>query len=567
MAEQYSGVQTVGSDTDKRGTILMKRLSTLQKHRANWEHHWQEVADYVIPRKADITKKRTGGDKRTELIFDGTAIHAAELMSASLHGMLTNASTPWFALRYTNDEFEEDDEANEWLQGATDVMYREIARSNFHEAIHELYTDLVCFGTAVMFADTDNDGGLRFSTRHIAECYLTEDEMGRVDTVYREFRISARAAVKQFGFENVGKRIAKVYEADPSEEIKLLHIVMPRDERDPVKLDNKNKPYASIYLEPEEKVILSESGYDEFPYLCPRYLKASYENSYGRSVAMSALSDIKMVNKMSEVVIRAAQLHIHPPLMVPDDGFHMPVRTVPGGLNFYRSGSRDRIEPLNIGGNNPIGQEQLEQRRQAIRAAFYVDQLIMGNSPNMTATEVIQRTEEKMRLLSPALGRMQAELLHPLINRIFALLSKRKAFEAAPEFMSQGEVDIEYVSPMAKAQRSSDVQSAMQLFGFLQPLMQIDPSVIDYLDIDGLSEHIIKVTNVPATVVRGKSEVEELRQQRASQQQQQAEMQQTMQLSEAAGNAAPALRAVEGSSPETQEGIGEILSEQLGEAG
>jgi hypothetical protein len=120
---------------------------------------------------------------------------------------------------------------------------------------------------------------------------------------------------------------------------------------------------------------------------------------------------------------------------------------------------------------------------------------------------------------------------------------------------------------MAKAQRSSDVQSAMQLFGFLQPLMQIDPSVIDYLDIDGLSEHIIKVTNVPATVVRGKSEVEELRQQRASQQQQQAEMQQTMQLSEAAGNAAPALRAVEGSSPETQEGIGEILSEQLGEAG
>tara|TARA_R110002050_G_scaffold6364_1_gene26409 strand:- start:123 stop:881 length:759 start_codon:yes stop_codon:yes gene_type:complete len=246
--------------------------------------------------------------------------------------------------------------------------------------------------------------------------------------------------------------------------------------------------------------------------------------------------------------------------MVPDDGFHMPVRTVPGGLNFYRSGSRDRIEPLNIGGNNPIGQEQLEQRRQAIRAAFYVDQLIMGNNPNMTATEVIQRTEEKMRLLSPALGRMQAELLHPLINRIFALLSKKKAFEAAPEFMQTGEIDIEYVSPMAKAQRSSDVQSAMQLFGFLQPLMQIDPSVIDYLDIDGLASHIIKVTNVPATVVRGKGDVESLRQQRAEQQQQQAEMQQTMQTAEAAGNAAPALRAIDSASPETQEGLGEILS-------
>ena len=122
MAEMYGSAQTVGSDTDKRGAILMKRLSTLQKHRANWESHWQEIADYIIPRKADITKKRTSGDKRTELIFDGTAIHAAELMSASLHGMLTNAASPSFDLRYTNDEFEEDDEANEWLHKASDVM-------------------------------------------------------------------------------------------------------------------------------------------------------------------------------------------------------------------------------------------------------------------------------------------------------------------------------------------------------------------------------------------------------------------------------------------------------------
>ena len=82
----------------------------------------------------------------------------------------------------------------------------------------------------------------------------------------------------------------------------------------------------------------------------------------------------------------------------------LPVRTIPGGLNFYRSGTRDRIEPLNIGANNPLGLNMEEQRRQAIRAAFYVDQLILGTGPQMTATEVVQRTEEKMRLL----GRSQA---------------------------------------------------------------------------------------------------------------------------------------------------------------
>ena len=547
------------AETDKRAAALMKRFASLQNQRQNWESHWQEVADYIVPRKADITKKRTSGDKRTELIFDGTAIHAAELMASSLHGMLTNASTPWFALRFGDDNFETDDMAKEWLLGVTDVMYQELHRSNLHEAIHELYSDLVTFGTAVMFIDKDENDTLRFSTRHIAECYLAEDEFGRVDTVYREFRMSARAAVRQFGEENVSKRIAKTAEQNPYDHVKILHLVTPRTERIVERLDAINKPIASIYIDPEDKIILSESGFDEMPYVVPRFLKASFEHGYGRSPAMTALADTKMLNKMSETVIRAAQLQIHPPLMVPDDGFISPVRTIPGGLNFYRAGTRDRIEPLNIGSNNPLGNDMLEQRRTQIRAAFYVDQLILGNAPGMTATEVIQRTEEKMRLLAPAVGRLQAELLSPLIDRVYNILARKKAYAPAPEFMQNNQIDIEYVSPLAKAQRSGDVQSAMQLFQFLAPLMQIDPSVVDYIDLDGLASHIIKGTNVPATVVRGQNEVAQLRAQRQQQMQQQQQMEQQAMAAEAAGNAAPALRAVEDTSSETQAALTQAL--------
>ena len=547
------------AETDKRAAALMKRFASLQNQRKNWESHWQEVADYIVPRKADITKKRTSGDKRTELIFDGTAIHAAELMASSLHGMLTNASTPWFALRFGDDNFETDDMAKEWLLGVTDVMYQELHRSNLHEAIHELYSDLVTFGTAVMFIDKDENDTLRFSTRHIAECYLAEDEFGRVDTVYREFRMSARAAVRQFGEENVSKRIAKTAEQNPYDHVKILHLVTPRTERIVERLDAINKPIASIYIDPEDKIILSESGFDEMPYVVPRFLKASFEHGYGRSPAMTALADTKMLNKMSETVIRAAQLQIHPPLMVPDDGMISPVRTIPGGLNYYRAGTRDRIEPLNIGANNPLGNDMLEQRRTQIRAAFYVDQLILGNAPGMTATEVIQRTEEKMRLLAPAVGRLQAELLSPLIDRVYNILARKKAYAPAPEFMQNNQIDIEYVSPLAKAQRSGDVQSAMQLFQFLAPLMQIDPSVVDYIDLDGLASHIIKVTNVPATVVRGQNEVAQLRAQRQQQMQQQQQMEQQAMAAESAGNAAPALRAVEDASPETQAALSQAL--------
>ena len=139
---------------DPKAVMMLKRLSTLETQRMTWEHHWQEVADYIVPRKADITKKRSPGDKRQELIFDGTAIHAAELLSASLYGMLTNASTPWFSLRYRNNQLDMQDEAKEWLEGATDVMYQAFARSNFQEQVHELYHDLITFGTGVFFVVT-----------------------------------------------------------------------------------------------------------------------------------------------------------------------------------------------------------------------------------------------------------------------------------------------------------------------------------------------------------------------------------------------------------------------------
>ena len=104
------------AESDELAEVLAEQLALLENQRTTWEQHWQEIADYVVPRKADITRKRTPGDKRTSLIFDGTAIHAAELLSASLHGMLTNMSTQWFSLQYRDEAINGDDTAREWLQ-------------------------------------------------------------------------------------------------------------------------------------------------------------------------------------------------------------------------------------------------------------------------------------------------------------------------------------------------------------------------------------------------------------------------------------------------------------------
>ena len=520
---------------------LDRRYKTLQTQRSNWEKHWQELADYMLPRKADITKKRTQGDKRTELIYDGTAVHAVELLSSSLHGMLTSPSTPWFSMRYRDPALQNNDAANEWLELCMDQMYKAFNRSNFQQEIHELYYDLVVFGTAALYLEGDQDG-LRFSARHIAEVTVAEDQNGKVDTVYRKFKMTSRAAAQRFGEDNLPTQMTKDLKDDPHKEHDLVHAVYPRAEAKG-KLA-KNKPVASVYYHLDSKHLISESGFDDFPFMVPRFVKDSV-STYGRSPAMNALPDVKMLNKMSETTIRAAQKQIDPPLMVPDDGFVLPVRTTPGALNFYRTGTRDRLEPLQIGANNPLGLNMEEQRRNAIRQAFYVDQLLMSQGPAMTATEVLQRNEEKMRLLGPVLGRLQSELLQPLISRSFALLLRNGLLPAAPEQLQGQDIDIEYVSPLAKAQKLTDLQSMLRGFEVMMQVAEIAP-VMDYLDSDKLVQYLVEVTGIPARVIRSDEEVARIRRQQQQAQAQQAQMEQQMMNAEAAGQVAPLVKAVGG---------------------
>ena len=520
---------------------LLSRFDRLQGQRENWETHWQEVADYMQPRKADVTKRRARGDKRMEQVFDSSPIQAVELLAASLHGMLTNPSTPWFTLRFKDTDIENDDEAKLWLEASTDAMYVAFNRSNFQQEIFELYHDLITFGTAAMFIEEDDSDIIKFSTRHINEIFIAENDKGRIDTIYRKFKLSARAAIQKFG-EAVSADVQTKAKKDPYEEIEILHAVYPREEFNPKKRDKANMPFESVYMEYKNGNELSVGGFREFPFVVPRYLKASNE-IYGRSPAMTALPDVKMLNEMSKTTIKAAQKQVDPPLLVPDDGFLLPVRTVPGGLNFYRSGTRDRIEPLNIGANNPLGLNMEQQRRDSIRAVFYVNQLMMQQGPQMTATEVIQRNEEKMRLLGPVLGRLQSELLKPLIDRVFAVLFRNNMLPQAPEFLSGRDVEIEYVSPLAKAQKSTELQSIMRAIEILGSLANVAP-VFDYVNFDNLVKHLADIVGVPQKILKTQNQVNNEREAKQEQAAQMQQMQQLQQVAKAGGDIAPLAKAL-----------------------
>ena len=521
---------------------LKDNLSRLMEKRSNWESHWQEVSDYMLPRKAEITKERARGDKRHTLIFDATAIHALELLAASLHGMLTSSANKWFSLRYKETDLNSLDEAKEWLEDATTRMYDVIAKSNFQQEIFECYHDLIAFGTACLMIEEDQDDVLNFSASHIKEIYIQENKKGYVDTIYRRFKMPSQAAADKFGIENISKDLINTARKDPFQDVQLVHVIKPRLDFDPKKEDKKNMPFSSIYFEYESGHITSTGGFKESPYVIPRYLKASTE-TYGRSPGMNALPDVKVLNKMVANSLKAAAKQIDPPLLIPDDGMLAPIRMSPGSINYYRSGSRDRIEPLNINANNATTLNSENQRRDAIVKMFHVDQLVISENRNMTATEVLQRQEEKMRILGPVLGRLQSELLSPLIIRIFNIMLRNGLFQPAPDVLQSQELNIEYVSPMALAQRGQELQSIMRGLEIFGSLGQTMP-VMDYIDENGFIKQIIDILGLPAKMIKSDAQVQQIREERAMEQQQQMEMQQQMAESQMAKNAAPLAKVV-----------------------
>ncbi len=507
---------------------LCKRFDHLHGDRGTWMSHWQEVAEYIFPRRADFNVERTAGDKRMAKVYDSTGIQGLELLAAGLHGMATNPASRWFALKTDDDRLNEDDSIREWMSQVEDIIFSKLhsPSSSITTHLHELYLDYAAFGTAVMFIGTSKDDNLLFQTRFLGECVIDENSEGRVDTVIRCFKMTVRQVYQQWG-DKVSSDVKKKFnDGKLDEKIEILHAVFPREDRDKDKETPDNMPFASVYLEKKEKHVLQEGGFEEFPYAVPRWYKVAGEK-YGRSPAMTALPDVKMLQEMVKTTLKAAQKIVDPPLMVPDEGELGPVRTVPGGLNFYRDENR-LIFPLQTGANIPISLEMMQDLRNRILSTFFVDQLQMTGDADMTATEVMQRTEERMRLLGPILGRMEAELLGPIISRVFGILARSGELPEQPEALDGVEWRVEYVSPIAIAQRGQKVERAVQMLTIAGQMAAFDPNIMARFDSENFLPWIANEIGVDPDIILDDEEF--------------AQKQQAMQI---ASMAAPAAEAAD----------------------
>lgn len=491
---------------------VIERFGKVKAERSTWESHWQECADYGLPRKNDIVSKDFWpGQKKGVTILDSTMMDSAELLAGALHGLLTNPNGEWFELTTGEDELDNDELVRTWLQDCVTRIHRVLNNSNFQTEVHELYLDEVIIGTAAMTIEEDDDATVIFSTRPIAEVYLEEDRKGTIIGVYREFKWNAQECAEEFGEENLPTKIADAFKKGNDTKFEILHYVYKARNYGNSAAGTSQHPWVSQYISLQDKKDIRVKGFWEWPYATPRWSKISGE-TYGRSPGMKALPEAKTLNVMTETTIKGAQKVVDPPLQIPDDGFLGQIRTYPGGLNYYRAGSEDRITPILNDSRIDFGFQTIEMKQLKIRQCFYVDQLkLQQGGPQMTATEILQRTEESMRLLGPMLGRFQSEFLRPLIDRVFGIMLRKKMFKPIPQQLQGRDLDVRYSSLIAKAQRMAEGQNIMRTLQAAEPFINIDPNVADNLDGDKALKRIARIYGAPQDIFRSKEEIAKVR--------------------------------------------------------
>lgn len=502
---------------------LLGRLKRLRAARSTWESHWQELAEMMLPRRADFTVEQAPGEKRVEKIFDGTAMQAVRGLASAIDFILKPKTSNWFSLLAQDEELNDVEEVEAWLENATARMRRAIygRGAKFAQRTGEVDLDLVTFGTGLLFiGEKVGKGELLFRSLHLKNTYIVENAEGDIDTVFRTFKYTARQAVQAFGREAVGEKTVEALEGDePDKEFRFLHAVLPREDINPLKRDARNMPFASFVVDIESEHLVEEGGFHEFPYAVPRW-DTSTEEVYGRSPGMLALPDVNTLNAMGRTILRAGQKAADPPLLAPDDGVVGPPRLFPGGITYYDASLfRQRgvpIQPLQTGANLPLTLEMQNRTRDQIWAAFFRNVLQLPvPGAQMTATEILERRQEFLRVIGPTFERLETGYVGAITERVFNILLRAGVFAELPEALRGRRVKFEYVSSVAKAQKQIEIAAAASTVDVLAPFVAADPTIMDNFDSDKIARDIAEGSGVPHRWLKPLDRVQMIREARA----------------------------------------------------
>lgn len=519
---------------------LARRWRALLDRRSPWDSAWQSLAEHFLPTRCRLGPEDENRPLLNKRLVDATGILAMRTLAAGLHGGMTSPARQWFRLSLDDADLADSRAGQLYLDEVERRMRVVFQRSNFYNAMHTLYAELGTFGTAFVFELADPRHGFRFLPLCAGEYALDTDAARRVDTVFRRSSMSLRQIEEAFGPHVLPDSLRQAARRTPDQRQTVIHAVFPRRGRRPGLLTAAAMPVASVYwLEGREgnATPLRVSGFCDFPGFGPRWDVAGNE-VYGRSPAMDALPDCRMLQQMGITTLKAIHKAVDPPMSVSAGLRSVGLDLTPGGINYV-----DSLPGQNPQAATPLLQlkPELAQSRQAmqavqeqIRAGLYNDlfRLILEGRSKVTASEIAAREEEKMVLIGPVLERLHDELFIPLIDRTFSLMQRLDMLPPCPPELVGRRLKVEFVSLLAQAQKLVGSGATDQYLSLTLRAAAAWPEALDSLDVDNMLDTYARNLGLPVSITRSRQEREQLRQARAEAQQQQSLLKQLEQAAE-----------------------------------
>lgn len=534
--------------------------------RGNWASHWTEIAQRIFPMESylfqNFSQLNSQGDKRNFEVYDSTGVLALQRFGAIMDSLLTPRDQFWHSVKPGDSKLLKDKRTRLWYETANNKLFekRYAPRTNFSAQNQGQYLSLGAYGTGALFIDRlQGTRDLRYKHVHLGECYLQENHQGLIDRVCRRFMLTAQQAVSMFG-ANCPEKILAVVGKAPEAQFFFLHWCLPNENRDMERRDYKGMSYSSHYVSIEGQKLVrvpgqEGEGYTSFPYAISRYYQCANE-AYGRSIAMDVLPALKTLNEQKKTMLKQGHRVVDPVLLAHDDGVLDGFSLQPGALNAggVSADGRLLVQPLPTG-NISAGKDIMDDERTLINDSFLISLFqVLTENPQMSATEVLERTREKGILLAPTIGRQQSEYLGPMIERELDLLSAMGQLPPQTPLMreAKGDYKTEYDSPITRTMKSEWAAGAQRTVQTLMELAQAtqDPSYLFYIDFDVAAPIIASINGTPPSWIRSKEDVQKLK--AAHQKQQQ--MQQAIQAAPAAAGVMKAQAAQQAAQPAAPSG-------------
>lgn len=513
---------------------LIRRQEELANGRSNFNMSCQEINEIILPEpelfnnRNEIIAKYNKNLKNTQSQFTGIPNLAVLAYGALAMSNLTPPGQKWHGLASGIEDLDSQDSIKTYYDIVVNRMFsaRNEPSVNFIGQIGMSYYSLAKYGNACLYIENTGKG-FWHKNIHISELYFTDNYQGLIDTIYRRFSLTARQIAQHFGVEKLSSKMKYELDKDSTETFSILHAVFPNENYDPwLPRLTKHMKYYSCWISIDDKQILAEGGYRTQPYCIGRHM-VQVGDVYGTGPAAITLPDLKSLNAISKAKLMVTKLLANPPLLTGDEVESyklMPGGILKGGINYD---GKPMVIPVQLPNANELLRVEAQELIANINEAFGVD-IIKTMTENTSVTpspfEIAQRKQIESLKMTPTLGRLQTEFINPIIIRQFDIMNEDGMLPPMPDelkAMFHGDVfhKIEYLSPLAMAQRAQDGANVTQFMGNIDQLAQAFPTVLQQIDSDALTQYLADIYRIPPKLLRSPEQVAALQQQQMQQQQ------------------------------------------------